>query len=421
MASIFPPAKRFKRHTFKQSLEVTALASAAAEGKVADVIELLQTEDPAAVDELGRTALTRVCAENPASLDEVVKLLLADGRVDPNSAISYSTVTALMLAVFHSNVPVVQLLLLDERVDPNCQDAEGETALLFICSQWRWRFRLLRSSSSQPPEGRSQLEAACEIVQLLLEHKRVDPNMMDSAGQTALMHAAVRGPIEFVKLLLGNERVNPEARSRRGEGYVFSSEGDTALMMASTSDVVRALLADPRVDPNTQTLRSGDTALLRAARKGDVAIVKVLLEDSRVIPNLKNNQHDTALTAACDRRRFAVVKLLLDDDRVDPSKEDSKLALSRSASVELSEHLLTHLRPSERVRPDDSDWRQQVYDVALSNVKRRLKARFRGLVRFVVVLRRMRLRAAMVVYAPGGMGAAAAAASFYAAASAVAS
>ena len=56
------------------------------------------------------------------------------------------------------------------------------------------------------------------------------------------------------------------------------------------------------------------------------------------------------------------------------------------------------------------------YDVALRAVKRPRNARFRGIVRAVVTFRRMRLRAAQAVYAPGGAGCVAAAESFNAAA-----
>ena len=56
------------------------------------------------------------------------------------------------------------------------------------------------------------------------------------------------------------------------------------------------------------------------------------------------------------------------------------------------------------------------YDAALRAVKRRRNARFKGLTRLMVAFRRMRLRAAQAVYAPGGAGFAAAAASFHAAA-----
>ena len=78
----------------------------------------------------------------------------------------------------------------------------------------------------------------------------------------------------------------------------------------------------------------------------------------------------------------------------------------------LAHHRVTRTRPSD----DHGPQAQAAYDTALRNVKRPRNARFRGLTRLMVVFRRMRLRAALTVYAPGGTGFAAAAASFHAAA-----
>ena len=66
---------------------------------------------------------------------------------------------------------------------------------------------------------------------------------------------------------------------------------------------------------------------------------------------------------------------------------------------------------TDRIRPTNEE-HAQVYDEALRNVKSERNARFRGLIRAAVVFRRIRLRAAKIVYAPGGTGAVAAAASF---------
>ena len=63
---------------------------------------------------------------------------------------------------------------------------------------------------------------------------------------------------------------------------------------------------------------------------------------------------------------------------------------------------------------------RETYDAALFNVKYARHARFKGLVRAMVAFRRMRLRAAQAVYAPGGAGFAAAAAHFNAAVAATA-
>ena len=57
----------------------------------------------------------------------------------------------------------------------------------------------------------------------------------------------------------------------------------------------------------------------------------------------------------------------------------------------------------------------KVYRKALINVISKRNARFRGLVRAAIVFRRMRLRAALKVYAPDGAGFQAAAKSFNAA------
>ena len=77
----------------------------------------------------------------------------------------------------------------------------------------------------------------------------------------------------------------------------------------------------------------------------------------------------------------------------------------------LEDHRTTRTRP-----PDNRRTAQAAYDAALRAVKQRRNNRFKGLTRAMVAFRRLRLRAAQAVYAPGGAGFAAAAASFNAAA-----
>ena len=57
----------------------------------------------------------------------------------------------------------------------------------------------------------------------------------------------------------------------------------------------------------------------------------------------------------------------------------------------------------------------EVYNQALRNVISKRNARFRGLIRAAIVFKRMQLRAALKVYAPGGAGFKAASESFAAA------
>ena len=85
--------------------------------------------------------------------------------------------------------------------------------------------------------------------------------------------------------------------------------------------------------------------------------MKLLVADKRkrVDPNIPNEAGDTALSKAAKAQDVPMLELLLADDRT----TCARLFFSPS---------------------------NQAYDVALRNVKRRRNARFRGLVRFVLLL-----------------------------------
>ena len=181
--------------------------------------------------------------------------------------------------------------------------------------------------------------------------------------------------------------------------------------------MVTLLLANGRVDPNMAD-QNGNTAIMGAADKGHASVVTLLLANGRVDPNIAEQNGNTALMGAADKGHASVVTLLLADDRVDPNIADQLAftALMWAAFKEdasMLQLLLAHHRVT-RTRPPDGDGpqAQAAYDTALRNVKRPRNARFRGLTRLMVVFRRMRLRAALTVYAPGGAGYEAAAASF---------
>ena len=183
--------------------------------------------------------------------------------------------------------------------------------------------------------------------------------------------------------------------------------------------MVKLLLADGRVDLNIADGHSF-TALQHAAQEGYAPVVKLLLADKRLDPNglAAQSLPMSALALAVMRKQAAVVELLLADDRVDPNIGLPVLTLA--VHMPDASNLIELLLANERVirtRPSaDRPGDQARYDTALRNVKRPRNARFRGLTRLIVVFRRMRLRAAQAVYAPGGAGFAAAAASFNAAA-----
>ena len=210
--------------------------------------------------------------------------------------------------------------------------------------------------------------------------KGYDPNMTNKTGMTLLMVAAQNKHFQVVSQLMSDQRVDVNLRDDNGMTalYYASREGD--------SEIVSMLLANPNVRCNVSD-RWGITPLMIAAWKRHTPVVKMLLADKRVNPTMTDWEGSTALDYAIYGGRFEynipVLELLLADHRV------------------------------TRVPPDEDREEACIhYEAALFLVKYRRRVRFKGLVRAVVVLRRMRLRAAEIAYAPGGTGFTAAESSF---------
>jgi hypothetical protein len=200
--------------------------------------------------------------------------------------------------------------------------------------------------------------------------------------------------------------------------------GLTVLMLAARNkhtQVVLLLMSDPRVDVNLSD-ENGMTALYFASLEGHSEIVSVLLANPNVLCNVSDRWGITPLMIASWKRHTPVVKMLLADQHADPTMTDRVegwTALDYAIKgrvfdcniqvmvLLLADHRVTRVPPDEDREEDCFH-----YEAALFLVKYRRRVRFKGLVRAVVVFRRMRLRAAQIVYALGGTGFAAAESSF---------
>jgi ankyrin repeat protein len=137
-------------------------------------------------------------------------------------------------------------------------------------------------------------------VQYFLE-QRVDPNLQDNSGSTALMHAATGGYLDVVNALLA-------------AGVDFDlqdNSGSTALMRAASKGhigVVNALLAKgAKLDLQNNL---GLTALMITVLKGRLGIVKEILA-KKVKLDLRDNFGSTALMFAVSDGYLDIVKALL--------------------------------------------------------------------------------------------------------------
>ena len=91
---------------------------------------------------------------------------------------------------------VVVLLLADERLDPNITNQDGDTALILAAD-----------------EGQGS------VVTLLLADDRVDPTITNQKGSTALIFAACEGHDSAVVVLLAGERLDTNIANRMAPGH----------------------------------------------------------------------------------------------------------------------------------------------------------------------------------------------------------
>lgn len=181
-------------------------------------------------------------------------------------AIGFSSVRAgayedFFKAVSFDDVAVVQGLLA-RGFDPNSRDDKGQAALYL-----------------------AMREGSFKVAELLLAQPDLRQDLLNAAGESALMMASLKGRLDWVKRLL--------ARNARIEG--LEPLAWTALHYAATGpepQVVQLILAHgAKVDARSP---NGSTPLMMAARYGAEPSVGLLLQQG-ADARLKN---DAALTAA---------------------------------------------------------------------------------------------------------------------------
>ena len=220
---------------------------------------------------------------NPAGL----RLLLRDPRV------SQAALTkAVRGALARDRARCAEVLLADARCDTVALDA---------------RFFIELAGA-----GRAR------AIKLILQDPRFDrlvrPARAHSDRDSAIVRAAEAGRAGIVALLLADARVSPHRALR-------------AAIRNQNDEVMRTLLADPRVDPT----EDGYEALCCAARWGCARICAMLLGDARVDVDAKH----AALRIAAKYGHASVVSLVLadPDPHICPSSVEAGPTVDFSGSL----------------------------------------------------------------------------------------
>ncbi|KAJ6441465.1 ankyrin repeats (3 copies) domain-containing protein [Purpureocillium lavendulum] len=183
---------------------------------------------PSVPAEAAHYGLERKLLQRAAELGhaEVVKQLLLWEFSDPNAGNGGTFETPLKIAIFGGHTGMVQVFLEHDRVDCNFEDDYNRFTPLHLAA----------------------MRGFVDIAKLLLERADIKLDEQDFYRRTPLSYAAERGNTEVARLLLERNEVNHEAKDKEGKtplDYAVS-EGRAA--------VVRLLLAASATSSNDHSV-----------------------------------------------------------------------------------------------------------------------------------------------------------------------
>lgn len=291
-----------------------------------DVVRLLLEDgrlDPNVTGPGGRRAvLHRACANGAESL---VRMLLADSRVDVRVRASGKQ-TALHLACEYKHPECVRLLLEDGRLDGNARDQYGMTPwLCAVESGCGDCFEMMRTHSEVDCHARDRcnknaLHYACQngrasFVDVLIREMAFDIECRDNSGYTPYLSACEGGDLRTMDTLCATGRVNVYARSNSGR---------TALHIACAAgrvDAVSRLMLDRNLDWNART-NDGYTPFLLSCKAESSGVAEMLLATKGIDVGAKTPRRQSALHLACEAGRMCTCMLLAGDSRIDINAVD---------------------------------------------------------------------------------------------------
>lgn len=315
---------------------------------------------------------------------EIVQKLLKYTEIDVNCY--DSGFNALGLATYYGYKGIVQELLNHERINPNLliHDQDGDcdnyTPLHIACTNYNVGIVDLmmnyRAVNVNEPEGSSYAETPLTHA-VYHSYKLMSPRNQSDINREAL----ARDSLNVVKSLLSNHNIDPNKSNADGWSPLHFSISE------QNYEILQELLKHHDIDPN-QINPEGKTPLIQAIKEGvegnnKLQIIKSLVEHEKTLLGQVDNEGMTALMHAVIEMNTEAIQMLIE-----------KLP----ENCRLSDEWLS--RRDNGMNEDKA----KTYRDILTAVKEGRKIVFRGLVRGATVLRKRRLNAAHVVYAPGGAG-----------------
>ena len=187
----------------------------------------------------------------------------------------------------------------------------------------------------RPRFGDTPLHQACkrgwlDIVKMLIEKYRCDPNVVTKDRLSVLHFACKYGHIDIVTLLIENYGCDPNVVTESNESLLHY-----ACRYASHIDVVTLLIEKYGCDPNVVTLliekygcdpnvvtKNNESLLHYACLYGHIDVVTLLIEKYGCDPNVVTDSNQSILHYAC-KGGFYVVKYLINKQHLNPLTRDN--------------------------------------------------------------------------------------------------
>ena len=220
-----------------------------------------------------------VCFRGDVKRLKHLKHLLGHEKIDINMASENGTL--LFLAALKGHTNTVRELLSVPRIDVNLAQKQGATALQAAVQ-----------------------EGHVKVVELLLCARGINVNLARPTGVTALHIAVQTGRVEVAKLLLDKDgiNVNPVQLGGSTPLYIAVQNGH--------AEMVRLMLGVRGINVNQANLQ-GATPLLVAAHKGYEEVVKLLLATPGIDIDRQTDDGATALFMAIQENFPGIVEQLV--------------------------------------------------------------------------------------------------------------
>ena len=166
----------------------------------------------------------------PAFLDTEMRYEVSMSIPSPDvDAKDNSGRTPLSLAAEYGHLEVVRLLVATGKVEVNSKDSEwGQTPLSWVAHRGRLEVvRLLvatgeaevdaKSNSGQTPLSLAAMNGHLEVVRLLVATGKAEVDTKSNSGRTPLSLAAERGRLEVLKFLVREAAADVESKDRDGK------------------------------------------------------------------------------------------------------------------------------------------------------------------------------------------------------------